>query len=164
VIPAFGLMLGLAACVGTGPKPEARFRDPQAPIWSAAAFQPAQIAGDWRQVAGFQADSRTCTKGAVTFRPVAGGLEVTGALCLDGTPRKVSGLATPSGPGRLQVRGMEDWWILWVDSGYRTLAVGTPSGAFGFVLDRASASSDRLVAAREVMDFNGYAPTAFRAF
>ncbi|MBD3788696.1 MAG: lipocalin family protein [Sphingomonadales bacterium] len=50
-----------------------------------------------------------------------------------------------------------DLWLIWVDTAYRSLAVGTPSGQFGFVLDRgAQIPADRLAAAREVFDFNGY--------
>ncbi|HOZ34653.1 MAG TPA: lipocalin family protein, partial [Tabrizicola sp.] len=58
----------------------------------------------------------------------------------------------------------QDWWILWVDSGYRTLAIGTPSGRFGFILDRSALPPDRLAAASEVFDFNGYTTAALRPF
>ena len=36
-----------------------------------------------------------------------------------------------------------------VDSGYRTMAIGTPSGRFGMILDRGAIPPDRLTAARE---------------
>jgi apolipoprotein D and lipocalin family protein len=157
-------LLLLAACA-TPPGGDAVFRNAGAPIWSAAAFAPSGIAGRWQQVAAYQtAASGSCRGGAVAFEPVAGGLMAEGSLCLNGSVRKISGLARPAGPGRLALAGEEDWWILWVDSGYRTLAVGTPSGAFGFVLDRGTAAPDRLTAAREVFDFNGYTASAFRAF
>lgn len=160
-----GLALLLSACAGERQQADARFRSPEAPIWSAAAFVPTDIAGTWQQVAAYQTGTTgSCQAGAVDIRPVAGGLAIRGTLCLDGTARKVSGMATAAGPGRLAVQGQEDWWILWVDSGYRTLAIGTPSGRFGFVLDRGATPPDRLVAAREIFDFNGYAPAAFRAF
>jgi apolipoprotein D and lipocalin family protein len=154
-------VLLLAACVG-GDRGATVFRSPEQPIWSAAAFQPAQIAGGWRQVADFAARPGGCAAGGLDFAPVAGGLAVRGSLCLDGQERRVDGIARPAGPGRLAIDGQEDWWILWVDSGYRTLAVGTPSGRFGFVLDRAALPPDRLAAAREVFDFNGYNPAALR--
>lgn len=155
----------LSACVGAGPKGDVAFRDATAPIWSAAAFQPGQIAGVWSQAAGFQAKGADqCRAGAVEFTPVAKGLEIRGSLCLNGETRRVSGTALPSGPGRLRVDGQEEWWVLWVDSGYRTLAIGTPSGRFGFILDRGTLPQDRLTAAREVFDFNGYVGAALRAF
>lgn len=153
--------LTLAACA---PKPVATgFRGAEVPIWSAAAFAPAQTAGSWRQVAAFQAEGARCSAEGVEITPEAGGLRLAGSLCLEGQMRDVSGLATPSGPGRLMVGG-EEWWILWVDSGYRTMAVGTPSGRFGFILDRGAIPGDRLTAAREVFDFNGYRTEALAAF
>ena len=144
----------LAACAA---KPPARsgFRAADAPIWSAAAFLPSQAAGTWRQVAGFQPAGADCGTGAVEITPEAGGVRLNGTLCLAGVARNVSGLAMPTGPGRLSVAG-EDWWILWVDTGYRTMAIGTPSGRFGFILDRGAIPGDRLAAAREIFDFNGY--------
>jgi apolipoprotein D and lipocalin family protein len=155
--------LALAACA-PGPTTVAGFRQPDAPIWSAAAFAPGQIAGDWRQVAGFAATSGGCDTGALSFTPAADGISVKGTLCLDGKVQPIDAVARSAGPGRLTLAGQEDWWILWVDSGYRTLAIGTPSGRFGFVLDRAALPADRLTAAREVFDFNGYAAAALRPF
>ena len=46
--------------------------------------------------------------------------------------------------------------MIWVDVGYRTLAIATPSGRFGIILDRGALPADRLAAAREIFDFNGY--------
>lgn len=155
-------LLGLAGCA---PKatPSGAFRQADAPIWSAAAFAPAQITGTWVQVAAF-ATSGSCAPGQIDIQPATGGLTLTGTLCLSGKDVAVSGLAELVGPGRLRVKGQEDWWILWVDSGYRTLAVGTPSGQFGFILDRGAIPGDRLTAAREVFDFNGYDTAALRPF
>lgn len=154
-------LLALAACAPAGTK-VAGFRDPATPIWSAAAFAPGQIAGDWRQVAAHAARPGGCAAGALTITPAAQGIRLDGTLCLNGQAQRIATTARPSGPGRLAVDGQEEWWILWVDSGYRTLAIGTPSGRFGFVLDRGAPAPDRLTAAREVFDFNGYIPAAFR--
>lgn len=156
-------VLALAAC-GTATTTVTGFRLTETPIYSAAAFVPAQIAGDWRQVAGFASKAGSCAAGGLTFAPAAGGLSVNGTLCLDGKPQRVAALARPSGPGRLSLDGQEEWWVLWVDSGYRTLAIGTPSGRFGFILDRGALPPDRLAAAREVFDFNGYTTPALRPF
>lgn len=152
--------LALAACVA---KPAAApgFRAAEAPIWSAAAFQPAQVAGTWRQVADFRA-SGGCDAGAVEIAPEGAGLRLTGSLCLAGRAEKISGTAPLVGPGRLRVKG-EDWWVIWVDVGYRTLAIGTPSGRFGILLDRGAIPGDRLNAAREIFDFNGYRTEALTA-
>jgi apolipoprotein D and lipocalin family protein len=164
-VPRIGLcaLLILAACAAKPPASDA-FRPADAPIWSAAAFQPSLIAGNWQQVAGFQAAGSSCADGRVAFQPVAGGLQVSGTLCLKGANERVMGLATSVGPGRLRISGQEDWWILWVDTGYRTLAIGTPSGRFGLILDRGEIAGDRLAAAREIFDFNGYVAGALQAF
>jgi apolipoprotein D and lipocalin family protein len=156
-------ILFLSAC-GNGQRESAAFRDAEAPIWSSAAFDPAQVTGTWQQVAAFTARPGACRGGAVTVAPATGGFAVKGLLCLDGEARKVDALARPVGPGRLSVEGQEDWWVLWVDSGYRTLAVGTPSGRFGFVLDRGAIPRDRLVAAGEIFAFNGYTAGRLQPF
>jgi apolipoprotein D and lipocalin family protein len=155
--------LALTACA-PGSKQVAGFRQPDAPIWSAAAFAPTQIAGDWQQVAGFAARTGGCADGALSFAPAGDGLAISGTLCLNGVAQKINGVARSTGPGRLTLDGQGEWWVLWVDSGYRTLAIGTPSGRFGFILDRGALPPDRLTAAREVFDFNGYTTAALRPF
>jgi apolipoprotein D and lipocalin family protein len=155
--------LALTACA-SGSKQVAGFRQPDAPIWSAAAFASAQIAGEWQQAAGFAARTGGCADGALSFVNAGDGLAVSGALCLNGVVQKIDGVARSTGPGRLTLDGQEEWWVLWVDSGYRTLAIGTPSGRFGFILDRGALPPDRLAAAREVFDFNGYTTAALRPF
>jgi apolipoprotein D and lipocalin family protein len=152
---ALAAVLLLAACAG-GDREAKVYRSGTAPIWSAAAFAPGQITGRWTEVAVYAPGPVACRGGGVTVEPAPGGFAVTGTLCLDGEERKVDTLARVVGPGRLSVEGQEDWWVLWVDSGYRTLAIGTPSGRFGFVLDRGALPQDRLVAAAEIFAFNGY--------
>lgn len=154
------LTLVLAACAAK-PAGGPAFRAAAAPIWSAAAFQPTQVAGSWRQVADFR-ETGTCGAGAVEIVPEGAGLRLRGTLCLAGQAETVDGLAPLVGPGRLRVKG-EDWWVIWVDVGYRTLAIGTPSGRFGIILDRGPIPSDRLNAAREIFDFNGYRTEALTA-
>lgn len=156
-------LLVLAACAAPG-QPPGVYRKADAPIWSAAAFAPARIAGPWQQVAGYAATAGGCRAGAVEITPVPAGLAVKGALCLDGRAQAIDTVAQITGPGRLTVAGTGDWWVLWVDSGYRTLAVGTPSGGFGFVLDRGAITPDRLAAAAEIFEFNGYAAGRLQPF
>ncbi|QYK41158.1 MAG: lipocalin [Paracoccaceae bacterium] len=147
------LLLGLAACAAPAPS-VAPFRAPAAPIYSVAAFDPARLPGAWRQVAAFAAPGAAECAGVL--RIGADG-RVAGQLCLNGRVVPVGGALRPAGPGRLTVAGMAPWWVVWSDEGYRTLAVGTPSGEFGFVLDRSgSPAEDRLRAAEEIFDFNGY--------
>jgi apolipoprotein D and lipocalin family protein len=159
------LALMLFGCAPPAPDRTSLFRSAEAPIYSAAAFDASQLEGRWVQVAMFAAPGATgCAAGSADFVPSDAGIGLNAELCLDGVSRKVSGRIKSVGPGRLAIEGMEDWWIVWVDSGYRTLAVGTPSGRFGFILDRGNIPGDRLAAAREVFDFNGYVTSALNTF
>jgi len=48
-------------------------------------------------------------------------------------------------------------WVIWMDEGVRTAVVGTPDGGAAFILDRkAQGGGDRIHAAREILEFNGY--------
>ena len=166
---ALALLTLSAVLNGCAPAPEAVtrsiYRNTAAPIWSAAAFQPGKIDGEWRQVATYSTgENPGCRPGALRFERGASGLEVRGQLCLSGALVPVSGPVTSSGPGRLRLPGMGEWWVIWVDSGYRTLAIATPGGEFGFVLDRGAISGDRLRAAAEIFDFNGYSKARLRGF
>lgn len=153
------MLLALAGCAA--PVPQAAFRPAGAPIYSSAAFDPARLPGTWRQGAAFaMPGAAACGAGGVTI-DAAG--RIAGRLCLNGATVPVQGTLRAVGPGRVQVSGADPggigapWWVVWVDEGYRTLAIGTPSGAFGFVLDRTGpVPADRLRAAEEIFDFNGY--------
>lgn len=163
LILLFGLLL--AACAQAVPQKVAAFRPAGAPIYSAAAFDATRLEGRWTQSAAFVAGGRGgCAAGGAEFLRTADGLALVAQLCLNGQQVAVSGPVAMTGPGRLAVPGMADWWVLWVDSGYRTLAIGTPDGRFGFVLDQGAISGDRLAAAAEIFDFNGYSKARLQPF
>lgn len=148
--------VGLLASCGTPPD-VATLRAPGDPIYSNASFDLSRLTGTWQQVARF-AGEPGCKGGTASFNPDASG-QVTGEarLCVAGRMQTWSGAVTRVGPGRFTIGGGEAWWVLWDDVDNRTLVIGTPSGAFGFVLDRtAKLPADRLAAAHEILDFNGY--------
>lgn len=153
------LLLLLAACGRAEAPVPAVFRDSAAPIYSNAVFDAGLLSGDWRQVGAF---GEACAPGGVSF---AGGT-LNARLCLNGREQVLSGPFTVIGPGRiLPPGGTEPWWILWIDVGERSMAIGTPSGAFGFLLDREGAiPPDRLAAAREIFDWNGYDVSRLRGY
>lgn len=142
------------------------YRDRSVPIGSAALFSAEKYAGTWYEVARFPVPFEAGCAGVTAEYGVLpdGGLSVTNTCRnLDGTVRStIEGRADIVGPGRLKVAlgGVPfaaDYWVLWVDEGYRTAVVGTPNGRSGWILNRApKIPGDRLKAAREVLDFNGY--------
>ena len=78
-------------------------------------------------------------------------------LCLSDGRHSGAAPLVPGKPGRFAVKGLGDVWVLWADGDYRTLVIGTPSGQFGFVLNRdAVLPADRLNAVRDILRFNGY--------
>ncbi|WP_246831345.1 lipocalin family protein [Pseudotabrizicola formosa] len=157
------LCLALAACAPKPAVPTVPYRTAGAPIWSNAQFDQGRIRGQWRQAAAF-ASAGGCPAGGADISGAAGALTISGRLCLSGQEVRLSGPVEGIGPGRFRVEGQE-WWVIWVDTDYRTLAIGTPSGAFGFILNRGGAlPPDRLRAAREIFDFNGYDTRFLQSF
>lgn len=149
----------LAACAAKAPDlPHGGYRPKGGQVYTTAAFNAAKLSGRWQQVAAFGPEGG-CRPGGVDFK--ANGT-ASFRLCLSGKDVKGAGPVKATGPGRFDIAGLE-WFILWVDGDYRTIAIGTPSGAFGFILNRGGKiSSDRMTAAREILEWNGYDMTAFR--
>jgi apolipoprotein D and lipocalin family protein len=146
----------LTGCAATVPE-VAGFRAPGAPIYSNAVIAPADLAGEWTQVASFAAGPG-CDAGAVRIAPQGQRVAVRGRLCLGGATVDAGGLYAVTGPGRIRLDEGPEWWVIWADTNLRTLAIGTPDGRFGFILNKgADLPGDRLRAAREIFDFNGYA-------
>ncbi len=149
------LLLGCAAPQAGG------FRSVDRNIYSTAVVEPQRLSGRWVQVADFAPPgAAACAAGGLA---VSEGLQMQADLCLGGTRRSFRGPAEITGPGRLKLVGADpegigaEWWVLWVDADYRTVVVGTPDGRFGFILNRDGAlPPDRLAAAREILEWNGY--------
>lgn len=151
--------LVLAACAAFP-----SYRDTDVQITSMAVFDPARYAGLWYEVASYEAPfQKGCadTRATYTLRE-DGTLDVLNQCTRNGTATRIEGAAWVVGPGRLKVSldGVPiaaDYWVLWVDEGYRTAVVGTPSGRAGWILNRdPEIPADRLAAAKEVLAFNGY--------
>jgi len=143
------------------------YRDTDAPIASAALFSPERYLGTWYEVARFSVPFEAGCVGVTAEYGVIGENVISVKnTCrnADGSVRSViEGSAEIVGRGRLKVTfpsvpfGASDYWVLWVDEGYRTAVVGAPNGRSGWILNRDPViPADRLVAAREILDFNGY--------
>ena len=66
-----------------------------------------------------------------------------------------------TGPGRFTMRrdGVNaEHWVLWVDADFRTAVIGSPTGQFGWIMEKGTGapSPDRIKAARDVLDFGGF--------
>lgn len=157
LIAIAALCVLLAAC-------ESTYRDRTVAITSMAVFDPDRYAGRWYEVASFPTPFQSgCTHTQAEYRVLsASELSVRNSCLRDGARSVIEGTARVYGPGRLKVQlnGVPveaDYWVLWVDEGYRTAVVGTPSGRAGWILNRdPSIPADRLAAARDVLVFNGY--------
>lgn len=157
-------VLALAACGAVvGPS----YRDDSVTIASSANFDATRYVGRWYEVARYSNPFQSDCPGAVAEYSVSDtpGVLTVRNTCLDanGQPTgSITGTATDQGLGRLSVRlqgvpGAAPYWVLWVDEGYRTAVVGAPNGRVGWILNRdPEIPADRLAAAREVLDFNGY--------
>ena len=136
------------------------YRQPDAPIYSSATLDEARLIGQWTQVGAYGA--RGCEDGAVDISGAAGALTIAYRLCLSGVEGSAAGPLTRTGPGRYTAPDLPgDLWLLWMDADARTLVIGNPSGAYGFVLNRGGPlPPDRAGAVREIFDWNGYDPAA----
>jgi len=147
----------LAACAVT-PASVVGYRNSGKQIYSNAVLENDKLVGRWVQVAEFAAQGApACKPGGAEISRGAAGLTLAANLCLGGQRVGFSGPLAMAGPGRFTPPKGEVWWVLWADVGYRTLAIGTPSGRFGFILNKgADLPADRMRAAREVLEWNGY--------
>ncbi|MDJ1017971.1 MAG: lipocalin family protein [Paracoccaceae bacterium] len=140
------------------------YRDRDAEMVSMAVFDPARYAGLWYEIASYETPfQRGCRNTRALYSLNDDGtLGVLNRCERDGETASIAGSASVVGPGRLQVRlnGVPfgaDYWVLWVDEGYRTAVVGVPSGRAGWILNREPGiPRDRLNAAKRVLAFNGY--------
>ncbi len=157
--------LALAACAPRAAK--TAFRS-DSPIYSNAVLDLRGLSGRWVQVAAFGHDPATACRagGARFFLDRTGALATIARLCLDGNALDLNTTLALTGPGRVTPLRKtpeplnRDWWLLWADADLRTLVFGTPDGSFGFILNRDGAlPPDRLVAAKRILDFNGYDTT-----
>lgn len=156
---AAGVMLVLAGCA-------AGYRNTSVPITSIAAFDPDRFAGRWYEVARYPVPfEEDCKLVSAELEPVGGGYAVD-MFChfegVTGPGRLMTGRLQAEGAARYRLelpgegyRG--EFWVLWVDESYRTAVIGQPGGGAGWILNRDTAIPlDRLRAAREILDWNGY--------
>lgn len=160
------LLLAACATAPTGPD----YRDTGQPLSVTTRSDHARLSGDWVLRATTPPTPDMAGLVAVGYNPgETDTFTFTRKICDAGAAceiRRVTRPATVLGPNRWRLSGPSgdlEIWVVWVDEGYRTAAIGTPDGSFGWVLDRApTGGSDRITAAREILEFNGYDEGALR--
>lgn len=163
-LPAMLVCLMLTACAApsTGPA----YRDTGQPLSVTTRSDASRLAGDW--VVRRSTPNEAGLIG-VTYLTGTEAFALTRRVCDDTGQcdlRRTTRAATPLGMNRWRLAGdsaPREIWVVWVDEGYRTAAIGTPDGSFGWILDRAArGGSDRITAAREILEFNGYTTGALQ--
>ncbi|MEP3345717.1 MAG: lipocalin family protein [Litoreibacter sp.] len=156
--------LGLVALAACEPQPAFvpdGFRDTNVAITSSIRFDAKRFAGDWVVIESFEQTPREVAISRVTFRAEAGGYRYIPQAAISPLAADAEGAEWPllaiGQFGRLTQEGTDPIWVIWVDEDHRTAVLGTPSGRFGMILNRTKTlRSDRLKAAREILEFNGY--------
>jgi apolipoprotein D and lipocalin family protein len=148
-------LLLLAGCGAQGLALNEGYRDPSALIGSTSRYDAARFEGAWVVRGSFE----TAAPATVSFVNSTGGPAFQ--VCDDGGNCDGLWLATSTGQGRYSLTRpngeTQSLWVLWVDEGFRTAVVGNPAGDFGWILDRKpTGGADRITAAQEILDFNGY--------
>lgn len=159
LVAASAIAPALTACLGGGGDGVEFHRNTKRPISSITRFDAAQFAGKWVIRGEFVHPGEKPLYGNVVVE--AGGSGVSGIIVSNATGSRERYDASMNTAGRIIVGtppfGTE-YWVLWVDADYRTAAIGTPSGSFGWIIDRnRTGGADRIKAAAEVLAFNGYA-------
>jgi len=170
MIAALGcaVLFGCAPPVADVEMPVPVFRDTSAQIASQTDVTADRMAGTWYVRQRFGAGGGIGVMFDLSVLP-GGDLQLTlprgncAAIPCDDM-QAVLVLLKASGPGRWRPidppNGVfdRDLWVMWMDFDSRTAAFGTPSGEFGWIVDKnRRGGGDRIVAARDIMEWFGYA-------
>ena len=165
------ILLGGVACA-PAPEPESElkvlssYRSFDSQIASQVNVTADRMVGDWvvrerfaeqpGPVSGMELD--VLPGGALQWSVVGG--DCTEEVCFS-TEKLI--FLEPRGQGRWRPVGEGlggfdvELWVLWMDFDDRTMAIGTPDGRFGLILDKsATGGADRIAAARDIMKWFGY--------
>ena len=168
------ILMQLVACAQARPVPlqSAVFRDFSAQIASQTNVTADRLAGNWVVRQGFANQSGPVE--VITFSTLPNdALQMVQThpvcdldVCVTGQSHV---LLKPIGLGRWMplsspmIFPREEIWVMWMDFESRTAAIGSPSGQFGWIMDKNSiGGGDRIIAARDIMDWFGYDVTKLR--
>lgn len=155
-------LLTLLAGCAVAPDMAPVYRDKTVPLTVTTRGSLAEMQGDWMVRAAFP---DTAAIDRVTLDRRQDGLfnvTISQADCAQ-TCNSLTGTWPAERIAQNRLRLLTDsasdteLWVIWMDDGIRTAIVATPDGQTAFILDRkASGGDDRIAAARDVMDFNGF--------
>ncbi|MEM8537686.1 MAG: lipocalin family protein [Pseudomonadota bacterium] len=160
----FGLTLCIAGCAAKTPSVSG-FRDTSVPLTVTTRGGSDAMNGPWFMRAHFPGDGSIAMVTFLDNHQGSPAIEMLRSSCdLGGDCETLSDIwATESlGLNRWRLTNAkgdarQELWVIWVDEGGRTAALGTPDGSFGWIVDRKPTSGeDRIIAAREILEFNGY--------
>ena len=149
------LVGGLVACAPVPTVPPApsdiTFRNPSANIGATTRFDPMRFAGDWHVVARFVETGESAVHDVIAVSYHQGKDRIIVVASEGAQTYAYDGTAV------LRPKQGEPLIIMWVDEGFRTAVLGTPSGRVGYILDRKpNPRKDRLKAATEILKFYGW--------
>lgn len=166
------VVLSLAVLVACTQEPSAPsapaevFRDTTAQIASQTDVTAARMAGDWAIRQRFAAPRTPISQLSLETLPnEALQMSVLTGDCIEDLcfEEETLILLDKTGPGRWTARGPQthlpdgEIWVMWMEFDSRTAAIGTPSGEFGWIMDKnMRGGGDRITAARDIMDWFGY--------
>lgn len=151
---SIGTALVILAACAKGPETAETgvLRNPTAIIAGTLRFDAAKFSGDWVTVSCIgpcaASERYQAATDGVYLRTVAGRTEDY----------------VITAPGVLRRQGStERVVVMWVDTGFRTAAIGDADGRWAAILDRGDTPGpDRIAAATEILDFNGWDTTRLR--
>lgn len=165
------IALCCAALTACAPEPAQKppadvFRNTGAQIASQTDVTAERMAGGWYIRQRFASEAGPVYRMSLVALP-GGVLEMSELIgdCVDDmcNEQEIVVLLRPAGPGRWVADGPQpllpegELWVMWMDYDSRTAAIGTPSGEFGWIMDKnPRGGGDRITAARDIMDWFGY--------
>ncbi|SLN66509.1 Lipocalin-like domain protein [Roseovarius albus] len=141
------------------------FRDANVPLGVTTRGTTADVSGEWFVRATTPGNEDLQRVNILPERQGIPAVELVRRTCeSNGDCEEVGEIwrAKPLGQHRWRIQSPQgdaarELWVVWVDEGFRTAAIGTPDGSYGWILDRApTGGSDRVTAAQEILAFNGY--------
>lgn len=149
------LVGGLVACAPVPADPPATsditFRNSSANIGATTRFDPVRFAGDWHVVARFVETGETAAHDVIALAYQRGKDRIV-VVASEGAQTYAYDRTAV-----LRPKQGEPLIAMWVDEGFRTAVLGTPSGRVGYILDRKpNPRKGRLKAATEILKFYGW--------